>query len=222
MLPVVARGGRIGKLVRLAWISAGVREIAPRAGEGGVRPVFLVVKGPARLKRSSTGNCSRRQSAFPRHLFLDRARHWLGRCRRHRHLPPLFRRRAGFRSRRSLSFLPERRMARLFWALGIAPRRCPRADRPLSIWVFRYSISKWLAPAGRQEMTPMAGWYSRAQNQMGNRKAAVLINPRQTTYRRRTPTASSTPMHFAGACRERKSSWRRGKRSGMFPNRFGI
>ena len=49
----------------------------------------------------------------------------------------------------ALSFLPERRMARHRWALAIAPRRCPRADRPLSIWVFRYSISKWLAPAGR-------------------------------------------------------------------------
>ena len=191
--------GGLGKLVRQAWTSAGFRGIVPGAGEGGVRPVFPAVKGPARLKRSSPGNCSRRQSAFLRHLFSDRARHWQGRCRRHRHFPPLSRRRAGFRSRRSLSFLPERRMARLLWALGIAPRRCPRADRRLSIWVFRYSITKWLAPAGRQEMTPMAGLYPRAQNQMGNRKGAVPINPRQTTFHCRTPTASSTPRLCAGA-----------------------
>lgn len=177
---------------------------------------------PARLKRSSPGNCSRRQSAFLRHLFSDRARHWQGRCRRHRHFPPLSRRRAGFRSRRSLSFLPERRMARHRWALAIAPRRRSWADRPLSIRAFRQVLAKGLAPAGDRVMAPMAGWCSRARNQMRNRKAAVLINPRQTTFHRRTPTASSTPMHFAGACRERKSSRRQRKRLGMFPNRFGI
>jgi hypothetical protein len=216
MLPVVARGGRIGKLERHAWISAGVRAIAPGAGEGGVRPVFPAAKGPARLKRSSTGNCSRRQSAFPRHLFLDRARHWLGRCRRHRHLPPLSRRRVGFRSRRSFSFLPERRMARHRWALAIAPRRRSWADRPLSIRAFRQVLAKGLAPAGDRVMAPMTGWCSRARNQMRNRKAAVLTNPRQTTFHRRTPTASSTPMHFAGACRERKIFRQRRKRLQSF------
>ena len=205
------QGGGLGKLVRQAWISAGAREIAPGAGEGAVRPVFSSAEALARLKRSRPGNCSRRQLAFPRHLFSDRARHWLGRCRRHRHLPPLSRRRAGFLSRRSLSFLPERRAARHRWALAIAPRRRPWADRPLSIRAYRLLLAQGLASAGDRVMAPMAGWCSRAQNQMGNRKAAVLINPRQTTSRRRTPTASSTPRRCFGAASVRKSSEQRKK-----------
>ena len=193
------QGGGLGKLVRLAWISAGFHGIVPGAGEGAVRPVFPAAKGPARLKRLSPGNCSRRQSAFPRHLFLDRARHWQGRCRRHRHLPSLSRRRAGFLSRRSRWFCRDRRTARHRWALAIAPRRRPWADRPLSIRAFRQVLAKGLAPAGDRVMAPMAGWCLRARNQMRNRKAAVLINPRQTTFHRRTPTASSTPRRSAGA-----------------------
>ncbi len=217
MLQVVARGGGLGKTVRCAWIAVGFRRIVPGAGEGGVRPVSPAAKGPARLRRSSPGSCSRRPSAFPRHGFSDRARHWPGQRRRHRHLPPLPRRRAVFRSRRSRWYCRESLSTRRLLALAIASHRRPRADRPRSL-----VLAPTLAPAGDRPMTAMMDSCSRTPTRMGRSPVPAMTSPWQTISRPRTPKAFSTPRRFAGAGRERRSSRRRRKRLGMFPNRFGI